>query len=187
MFNRGAALGTLRTALAADGGACLRGIGQGVFPVFLRQGRPSCSQHTAGQAGSVGRLRVTQSLWGPGPSFPLFCCSPGPGVLPWFLCIWTAESWVAGGWLRIRPKGSLHFCSQFMGQDSITLSYLMAGRLGDPRLPGAEGSRTWDWTHGIVSDPPCGTEHCVFWGGGFLDSVSVASAKSSKSCSRLLR
>ena len=30
MFNRGAALGTLRTALAAEGGGCLRGVGQGV-------------------------------------------------------------------------------------------------------------------------------------------------------------
>ena len=33
-----------------------------------------------------------QSLWGAGPSFRLFCCSPGLGVLPWFLCnIWGCK------------------------------------------------------------------------------------------------
>lgn len=91
---------------------------------------------------------------GPRPILPFVLLFPrpwGPPLVPLYLDSRKTGS----GELRIRPKSSLHFCSQFVGQDSITLSHLMAGRLGDPRLPGAQGNGTWGWTHGIVSDPSC--------------------------------
>ena len=97
-----------------------------------------------------GEAQVHAVTLGPRPILPLVLLFPrpwGPPLVPLYL-----DGRKTGGELRIRPKSSLHFCSQFMGQDSITLSHLMGHLMG---LPGAQGNGTWGWTHGLVSDPSC--------------------------------